>query len=124
MSPEIDELLARARKDLEAVRMLRDAGHGELAVSRSYYVAFYAAEAALLHVGESRSRHSGVVSAFGEFVVGRGGVDPAVGRVLGRLFDQRNIADYARAGTSPDDVDRAIRQATQFVDAVADWLKR
>lgn len=124
MSPGVDELLARAHSDLDAVRMLRDAGYGELAVSRSYYAAFYAAEAALLHVGESRSRHGGVVSAFGQFIVGQDGLDPSVGRALGRLFDLRNVADYDLARTSPEQVDRAVEQATRIVTAVTEWLER
>jgi uncharacterized protein (UPF0332 family) len=54
-----------------------------------------AAEAALLTLGETRSKHSGVVAAFGRVVVKEGGFDPALGAELRRLLELRNAADYS-----------------------------
>jgi len=47
--------LPRAHEELQAARVLAGAGFGAAAVSRSYYAAFCAAEAALLALGETRS---------------------------------------------------------------------
>lgn len=74
--------------------MLADAGFGAAAVSRSYYAAFYAAEAALLALGETRSKHSGVVAAVAQVAVRRHGLEPQAGRLLRSLFDRRSQADY------------------------------
>jgi uncharacterized protein (UPF0332 family) len=116
--------LERARRELAAVRCLADAGFATQAVSRAYYAAFYAAEAALLAVGESRSKHAGVIAAFGRHVVKEGGVDRAHARVLRTLFDRRNAADYdERDDATPADAKAALGQAEALVAAVADWLR-
>lgn len=101
--------------------MLREAEFHEQSTSRAYYASFYAAEAALLTLGESRSKHSGVLSAFSELVVRKQGFDPAIGRSLRRLFDLRNKADYDWLETPPPDED-AVAIAQPFVDAVATWV--
>jgi len=51
-------LLEKGRRDLEAARILHRAGFSAQAISRAYYAAFYAAEAALLARGETRSKHA------------------------------------------------------------------
>jgi uncharacterized protein (UPF0332 family) len=96
--------------------------HGP-AVSRAYYAAFYAAEAALHALDESRSKHSGVMAAFRSIVVGRHGFDDDVGRLLPSLFDRRNTADYAEAPVDRSEVEEAIADAERFVDAVEAWLE-
>jgi uncharacterized protein (UPF0332 family) len=53
--------LARSRREIEAARLLAGAGFAAQAISRAYYAALYAAEEALATLGESRSRHSGVI---------------------------------------------------------------
>ena len=54
MSERSATLLARAHTELEAARVLVGAGFLDQATSRAYYAAFFAAEAALLTLGESR----------------------------------------------------------------------
>jgi len=121
---EIDQRMARARQELAVVHVLGEAGFGEAAVSRSYYAAFYAAEAALKKLGQDRSTHGGVVAAFGQFVVLPGGMDREAGRALRTLFDLRNLAENDLAESSPDDVEATAEQARLVVAAVADWLER
>jgi uncharacterized protein (UPF0332 family) len=50
-----DEGIARSRRELDAAQLLADNGFSAQAVSRAYYAAFYAAEAALLSLGETRA---------------------------------------------------------------------
>jgi len=71
---------------------------------------------------ESRSKHSGVIAAFGKHVVREGGVEETFGRILRALFEQRNDADYGEAIASREDADRAIGEAERFVAAVESWL--
>lgn len=115
--------LARSRRELEAARHLAGGGFAAPAVSRSYYAVFYAAEEALLALGETRSKHSGVISAFGRFIVRAGGVDEATGRLLRSLFERRNDADYAGVPMSSERAEAAIRDAERFVEAVESWLE-
>jgi uncharacterized protein (UPF0332 family) len=114
--------LARSRQEIEAARLLVGGGFAAQAISRAYYAAFFAAEQALATLGESRSRHSGVISTFARLLVRERGLDEEAGRVLRSLFEQRNSADYDEAPPSKDDAERAIGDAERFVDSVESWL--
>jgi uncharacterized protein (UPF0332 family) len=114
--------LARSRREIDAARLLGESEFGAQAISRAYYAAFYAAEQALASLGESRSKHSGTIAAFGRLVVREGGLEEEMGRILRSLFEQRNDVDYAGAVASRDDAELAIRAAERFVEAVESWL--
>lgn len=87
-------------------------------MSRAYYAAFFAAEAALLSIGESRSKHSGVISAFGQLLVHAGAIDTKHGKALRSLFDRRNSADYGLEAASMEEARIAIDEAAALVEAV------
>jgi uncharacterized protein (UPF0332 family) len=114
--------LARSHQELEAARLLADRGFDAQAVSRAYYAAFYAASEALLALGESRSKHSGVIAAFISLVVKREGVEEEIGRALRSLFEQRSVADYGDDSVSSERADDALEQASKVVAAVERWL--
>jgi uncharacterized protein (UPF0332 family) len=100
--------LSRSRTEVDAARLLATSGFHAQAVSRAYYAAFYAAEAALMVVGVSRSKHSGVLSAVGRQLVRDGDLPADVGRTLHTLFDLRNAVD----------------DAERVVSAVGEWFGR
>lgn len=83
----------------------------------------YAAEAALQAVGESRSKHAGVIAAFIRLLIRDRGVDAAVGRLLRSLFERRNEADYTTAAVSTDEAGAAIADAGRVVGEVAAWIE-
>lgn len=112
----------RARQELEAARLLAAGGFPAQAISRAYYAAFYAAERSLAALGESRSKHAGVIAAFGMLVVRQRGLGEEHGRVLRSLFEQRNMADYGELTASADEAECAIAEAARFVGAVDAWL--
>lgn len=114
--------LDRAQTELAAARHLIDGGFYAQATSRAYYAAFYVAEAALLSLGETRSKHSGVIAAFIRLVVGEGGADEQAGRLLRWLFDRRGLADYSTEDVLRDSGERAVTNAEQVVAAVERWL--
>jgi uncharacterized protein (UPF0332 family) len=114
--------LERAREDLAAARHLVAGGFPAQAVSRAYYAAFHGAEAALLALGETRSKHGGVLAAFGRLVVRDRGFPEDVGRLLRSLFERRNEADYGGAQVSADRAEDAVRDAERFLGAVESWL--
>jgi uncharacterized protein (UPF0332 family) len=122
VSDPTSALLDRARTEIEAARTLSSAGFRDQATSRAYYGAFFAAEAALLSVGETRSKHSGVVSAFGRVVVKEGGFDAALGAELRRLFELRNAADYSWLDAPEPAGDDVVADAERFVDGVERWI--
>jgi uncharacterized protein len=114
--------LARSREELDAARLLADRGFDTQAVSRAYYAAFYAASEALLALGESRSKHSGVVAAFASVVVRKGDVKEEIGRALRSLFEQRNAADYGDNDVSSEQAEAALEKASKVVAAIERWL--
>jgi uncharacterized protein (UPF0332 family) len=116
-----DDLLARSGTELDAAKLLAEAGFAAQAVSRAYYAAFYAAEAALLELGETRSKHSGVIAAFMQHVVAEG-ADPVAAKLLRSLFDRRGQADYSAAPVPAAQAGRAIADAATVVNAVRQWL--
>lgn len=122
MTGPVDEGIGRARQEVEAARLLAASGFAAQAVSRAYYAAYYAAEAALLHLGETRGKTSGVVSAFGRLLVRDRGVDEQAGRLLRSLFERRSQADYDLAAVPRTEAERAVADAELVVAAVERWL--
>lgn len=112
----------RGREEIAAARLLADAGFGAATVSRSYYAAFYAAEAALLAFGETRSKHSGVVAAVAQIAVRRHGLDPQAGRLLRSLFDRRSQADDGLTVVPVGEAAIAVSDAQRMVDLIEAWL--
>ena len=124
MQSETDDLMRRARRDLEAVRLLMEREFYDLAAARCYYAMFYAAEAALLSRGIARSRHQGVIAAFNEQFVNTGLMPGILPAMLPSAFEQRNEADY---GSEPVPEERArglLQDAERFVEAVEGLLGR
>jgi len=114
--------LERCWEELAAARLLAGKGFEAQAVSRGYFAAFFAAEAALLALGETRSKHSGVVSAFVHLLVRGGQLDEEIGRLLRSLFERRNEADHSPVDVPAEEADAAIRDAERVVSAVEAWL--
>lgn len=69
---ELQSLMERARRSLRSARNILDDGDHDFAMSRAYYAMFYAATAALLSQGIKRFKHSGVIAAFGQYLVKSG----------------------------------------------------
>jgi uncharacterized protein (UPF0332 family) len=114
--------LARSREELAAARLLADEGFEAQAVSRAYFAAFFAAETALLALGETRSKHAGVISAFVRLLVRGGRVDEETGRLLRSLFERRNEVDCSPVDVPLEEADAAIRDVDRVVRAVEGWL--
>jgi uncharacterized protein (UPF0332 family) len=122
VSEQTATLLARAETELKAARLLADGGFPDQAASRAYYAAFFAAEAALLALGETRSKHSGVIAAFGRLVVKEEGFNPELWGDLRRLFELRNAADYSWLDEPQTASDDPVAIAERLVAALASWI--
>jgi uncharacterized protein (UPF0332 family) len=122
---EIQLYLDRARHDLRATQINLDQGLYGVAVTRAYYAIFYAANALLASKGISRSKHSGVHSAFGEHFVKAGLIESEYAKMLGHAFDSRLDSDYDVLFT----VERTLAEevfcdAQRFVDRAEQYLRR
>jgi len=122
LTDRVAVLLGRARQEVGAARALAVAGFELQSVSRAYFGVFYAAEAALVSLAETRSKHSAVIAAFGRLVVKQGGMNPDTAATLRRLFELRNAADYDWLDVDQGEAARSISAAEEFIDAVAAWI--
>ena len=114
--------LGRCWEELAAARLLAGNGFEAQAISRAYLAAFYAAEATLLELGQTRSKHAGVISAFIHLLVRGSQIDEQVGRLLRSLFERRNQADYSPVDVAAEEAEAAIGDAERVVSAVEAWL--
>lgn len=121
---EIEEYLALANEDLAAAQDNLQFGHLRAAVSRAYYAMFYATTALLGSKGLWRSKHQGLIAAFGEHFVKPGLIEPQYGRILHDAFEARLDSDY---GPNPDLTEASAHQlisnATSFVERLAQSLQ-
>ncbi|MDO8684090.1 MAG: HEPN domain-containing protein [Armatimonadota bacterium] len=121
---EIAANLERAEESLCAARELATAGFHDIAASRAYYAAFYAATAALLGEGLELSKHSGVISSVHQQLVKTGRLDKEHGKHLNWLFELRNVGDYGvTVHVSSEDAEQAIQAAGGFVAAIKGLMR-
>jgi uncharacterized protein (UPF0332 family) len=114
--------LGRGRQELLAAEALLEAGLPAQAVSRAYLAGFHAASAALAEIGERPATRVGVISAFGRLVVAEEGVEHQTGRVLRKLYEDRNEVDYGLVEAPVSEALRAVADAERLVEAVARWI--
>lgn len=120
---EIQLYLNRARRDLQAAQNNLEQGFYDVTVTRSYYVMFYAASALLASKKLSRSKHSGVRSAFGEYFVKTGLIEAEYARMLGHAFDSRLDSDYDLTFTASQSLaEEILRDAHHFFERIEQYL--
>lgn len=123
MKGQTEALLAKAAENLLASQGLLRSGHPEIAVSRSYYAMFYAAEALLIEENLEFSSHGAVHGAFGEQFAKTGRLDPKFHRYLLDAYRARQSADYdAPAEISQADAEVVVQRAAEFIEATKRML--
>lgn len=115
--------MQRAERSLRSARNLLDDGDHDFAISRAYYAMFYAATAALLSHGVKRSKHSGVIAAFGTYLVKPGRLTPECQRMLQAAFQDRSEGDYAGVFPPREAVELRLQEGRVFVGTVAAFLR-
>jgi uncharacterized protein (UPF0332 family) len=116
--------LGRGREELRAANALLDAGFPAQAVAHAYLAGFHAASAALLVLGECPATSSGVIAAFAKHLVGENGVDHETGRVLRRLYEDRNDIEHGLVEAGPEQAREAVEEAARLVEATASWIEQ
>ena len=117
--------LERARESLEEAVILLEREYGNTFVNRLYYACFYAVSALLLTRGLSSAKHSGIRSLFHQNFVKFGLVDPKLGQLYDRLFDNRQKGDYADlVRFDPNEVRDWYDEASEFVETVQHIIRK
>ena len=116
-------LMAKADTACSSARVLLDLGDVDGAANRAYYAMFDAARAALLASGvpvapDIGRTHSGLIGAFGNYLVKNGPVSKDMGRLLNRAHEIRQVADYNGESVEPSDALGMVEQAETFVAAM------
>jgi uncharacterized protein (UPF0332 family) len=123
--PEVPLYLDRAHRALQPAESNLQQGFYGVAVTRAYYAMFYAASALLASKGISRSKHGGVLSAFGEHFVKTGLIETEYAKMLGHAFDSRLDSDYDIAFTAEQTLAVDVLQdAQRFVEGTEAYLRQ
>ncbi len=116
MTETVAGLMEKARRAMTSAEILLKDGDADGACNRAYYAMHDAARALLLHAGADLPKtHSGLVSAFGLVIVGKGMIEKTFGAALNRVQRIREIADYTGDGVSVADAEAAVVSALEFV---------
>ncbi|MBI4319830.1 MAG: HEPN domain-containing protein [Chloroflexi bacterium] len=125
LSPEIDLMLDKARRYIDAAESLRQQRHFDSAASRLYYAMFYCASALLRARGLTFSSHKGVLSAFARHFTGPKLLPQEFHKWLREAFSARQISDYQYVVPIDDgDVLRMEAEAKQFLSSAEALLKQ
>ena len=122
---EVALYINEAHEMLRVAQLTLDNDFYTSSINRSYYAVFYAANALLAMKGLSRSKHSGVISAFRQEFIKTGIFSSEYSRIYGRLLEDRNEGDYAlESSASQEDAEFSLNEARRFVREVEKWLVR
>ena len=117
MNEEVRLHLERADDCIKDAELLLSAHRVSAAVGRSYYAMFHAATAALLNRNIKRHSHQGLISAFGQFFVKTGQVEPRFHKYITEIFDLRQESDYQPLVELTDQqASKVLKCAKEFVE--------
>jgi uncharacterized protein (UPF0332 family) len=118
--------LSKAYDDLAAAQDNLRLGHLRTAVNRAYYTIFHVASAALTWIDVQRVRHSGTQSAFGEFLVKPGLIEPEFARLYTDARKAREEQDYdlEAAPLTIEEATRIVDDAQRFVRRIEQYLQQ
>jgi uncharacterized protein (UPF0332 family) len=115
--------LSRAREELETAEENISHSRYRAAVSRAYYAIFYMASAALFSQSIQRAKHSGIESAFIQFLIKAGHIEVEYGRLYQYARRQREEADYADANIDEATARQTLTDARRFVERLQRFLQ-
>ena len=122
MTKEQQFLVQKAQDSLRAAKLLATEGMADFAVSRAHYAMFYIAEAFLLQKNLSFSKHSAVISKFGEYFVRTDRIPSKFHRYLIDAEQMRLKGDYDRTERlTPENANIIIQRTEEFMELL-DYL--
>jgi uncharacterized protein (UPF0332 family) len=116
--------LEKASDDLVTARDNLTLGHWRVAVNRAYYAIFHVASATLSWSGVERARHAGIQSAFSEFLIKPGIIEPEYSKIFAKAQKIREEQDYdlEAASLTAEDTEQIIADAERFVARLERYL--
>lgn len=121
---EINANIQRAETSLRAASDMIEKEYYDIAASRAYYAAFYAASALLLKENMDTSKHSGVIASIHRLFVKTGKLDKEQGKNLNWLFELRGVGDYGVSEhVSSGEAYKAIKVSEEFLASVLKILR-
>ena len=103
-----------------AAEALLDARLPEDAVSRAYYAVLHAARSVLFAHETVPRTHKGVRRLFGRELVDTGEIEPEWAKIIARLQDRREDADYdASAQIEPEQARELVNQSKRFIERMS-----
>jgi uncharacterized protein (UPF0332 family) len=117
--------MERAQETLDDARSLFKQNRTPASVvNRAYYAMFYAALAMLAVIGETTSKHSGVLALFDKYFIKPQILPKEIGKFLHQAFDMRQMGDYEEeAELTKEDARQTLAAAEKFIETVAAKLK-
>ena len=116
MNEEVRLHLARADECIKDAELLLAAHRTSAAVGRSYYAMFHAATAVLLK-RDIKHSHQGLISAFGQFIVKPGQIEPRFHKYITEAFDLRQESDYQPlVEVTAQQAGKVLDRAKEFVE--------
>ncbi len=91
----LKQKLVRCHEDLTEARDLFEQGKYRFSINRAYYAVFHIVSATLAMMGHERSKHSGVESAFHQYLIKPGLIEIEHGTTYKLARKWREDADYA-----------------------------
>lgn len=116
-------LMAKAERARVSAYVLLELGDVDGAANRAYYAMFDAARAALLESkapveADIARTHSGLIAAFGKYLVKNGPVSKDMGRLLNRAHELRQAADYNITSVEQSDAVAIVECAEAFIETL------
>lgn len=116
--------LTKCHEDLKYARILFEEGGYRQAVNRAYYAAFALTTATLLTQNIERRKHSGVESAFNQYLVKPGLIEVEYADIYRRVRRWREDADYDDfAEFTQLDIQDMLDEVDRFVVRVERYLQ-
>jgi uncharacterized protein (UPF0332 family) len=122
MNREIEELLQKSQRSLQAAQRLLEAKDYDFAISRAYYAMFYSAQAALLSEGLEYSSHAAVVAHFGQHFIKSNLLPRRLGKALAKAFRSRMVSDYELPMPSAAEAESILNDAQDFIKTTEGYL--
>jgi uncharacterized protein (UPF0332 family) len=119
----LDLLLEKAGRSLDAAESLLKQGSPDFAASRTYYGYFYVAQALLESQGLRFSRHGQVLAQYGRLFAKTKILDPSFHRLLDSAFGLRQLADYqVEVEIESEIVEELIVGGRSFLQTASSYL--
>ena len=124
MTDEINKLLEKAQKSLDAAEDLLQNGYPDFTISRAYYSMLYCAKALLISKQLTFKKHSAIISYFGKEFIKTNELPPELHRFFLEAFKDRQKADYETEFEFTDEMaSTMLEKANKFLAVTKKYLE-